>query len=88
MIGTTLRQLRKQQNFSLRALSQATGLSHSFICDIEQGRCNPSIKTLHILAKALSVKPEIFFSKAVVDYDLRPSKNEQVTIDATGEAIL
>jgi len=64
MIGTKLRQLRNQQNLSLRALAQATGLSHSFICDVEHGRCNPSIETLQILARALGVKPEIFFSKA------------------------
>lgn len=82
MIGSRLRQLRNQQNFSLRALAQATGLSHSFICDVEHGRCNPSIETLQTLAKALGVKPEIFFSKVVVDHDR--NAEQAAALDATG----
>jgi len=77
MIGINLRQLRIKQAFSLRTLAQATGLSHSFICDLEHGRCNPSIGTLQILAKALSVKPEFFFNKEVVNHD---HNYEQVTV--------
>lgn len=82
MIGTRLRQLRNQQNLSLRALAQATGLSHSFICDVEHGRCNPSIETLQILSRVLGVKPEIFFSKVVVDHDR--NGEQSVALDATG----
>ncbi|SFR00488.1 helix-turn-helix domain-containing protein [Desulfoscipio geothermicus] len=62
MIGLKIKQLREQQNFSLRRLAQITGLSHGFLCDIEHGRCNPSIKTLTIIANALRVKPEFILS--------------------------
>jgi transcriptional regulator with XRE-family HTH domain len=62
MIGVKIRQLREQQNFSLRKLAKITGLSHGFLCDIEHGRCNPSIKTLTIIASALRVKPESILS--------------------------
>ncbi|NHM25850.1 helix-turn-helix transcriptional regulator [Desulfofundulus sp. TPOSR] len=58
MISTKLRQLRKQRNYSLRARS--TGLSRSFICDLEQGRCNLSVETLRILVQALGVTPDFF----------------------------
>ena len=37
-----------------------TGLSHSFICDIEHGRSEPSLETLRKLAIALNVNPEIY----------------------------
>jgi transcriptional regulator with XRE-family HTH domain len=80
MIGTRIRQLRNQKNFSLRALAQATGLSHSFICDVEHGRCNPSIETLQVLARALGVKPEFFFSNVVANHD----HDHAATLDATG----
>lgn len=79
MIGAILWQLRKQQNYSLRALAQATGLSHSFICDVEHGRSNPSIETLQVLAQALGVTPDIFFNKMVAKYD---HNNEQTAASA------
>jgi len=69
MLGLHLRRLRKQHNYSLRTLSKLTGLSHSFICDIEHGRCNPSIDNLRVLADAFKVSPEIFFTVKVVDSD-------------------
>lgn len=69
MIGKKLQHLRQVKKYSLRKLGQLTGLSHSFICDIEHDRCNPSIETLKELASALDVKPEFFLSKAVVDSD-------------------
>ncbi|BCV20426.1 helix-turn-helix domain-containing protein [Moorella sp. Hama-1] len=80
MIGAMLWQLRKQQNYSLRALAQATGLSHSFICDVEHGRSNPSIETLQVLAQALGVTPDIFFKDDLLEEtqpDQRPLKRTQ-----------
>ncbi|MCL6479740.1 MAG: helix-turn-helix domain-containing protein [Peptococcaceae bacterium] len=69
MIGAKLRQLRKQRNYSLRTLARLAGLSHSFICDIEHGRCNPSIENLQVLSNSLGVKPEIFLSSEVANND-------------------
>lgn len=69
MLGEKLQMLRKQRNYSLRTLAKLTGLSHSFICDIEHGRCKPSIDNLCVLADALEIRPEIFFSIKVVDSD-------------------
>ena len=70
MIGKKLYILRKKRGYSLRKLAELTGLSHSFICDIEHGRSNPSINNLQVLAKALEVKPEIFLGDVVVNNDL------------------
>lgn len=39
--GTYIRQLRKKQGLSLRAVSQQTGISYSYLAQIEQGRRNP-----------------------------------------------
>lgn len=61
MVGKKLHQLRTQQGLSLRALAKKSGLSHSFICDIEHDRCNPSIASLKTLARALGVAEGAFF---------------------------
>lgn len=67
MIGSQLRKLREQEKLSLRKLAQKSGLSHSFICDIEHGRCNPSIESLRVLARALGVSPENLLGSVVAN---------------------
>ena len=63
MVGKKLRQIRIRRKYTLRTLAKLTGLSHSFICDIEHERCNPSYKNLVLIANALSINPEFFFEQ-------------------------
>lgn len=58
MVGKHLRAIRKSKGFSQKALAKTSGLSNTFICDIEKNRVNPSIATLLRLAEALGVKPD------------------------------
>jgi transcriptional regulator with XRE-family HTH domain len=47
----TLRTLRKLRELTLKEVAADTGLSVSFLSDIERGRTNPSFDTLTKLAK-------------------------------------
>ncbi|EJO5348375.1 helix-turn-helix transcriptional regulator [Clostridium botulinum] len=60
-ISIKLRNLRKENNFTLKELSAKSGISVSFISDIENRRRNPSIETLKTLADTLSVSVNDFF---------------------------
>lgn len=55
-------ELRCRRNLSIRQLEQLSGVSKSTINNIENGRYDPSIKTLCLLAGALKVKPERLYS--------------------------
>jgi transcriptional regulator with XRE-family HTH domain len=50
MLGAKLRVLRKKQRYTLAEVGQKTGLSVSFLSDVERGRTGPSLETLHKLA--------------------------------------
>jgi transcriptional regulator with XRE-family HTH domain len=50
-----VRELRTGQNLTLRNLAETTGLSVSYLSDVERGRTNPSLKTVDLLADALGV---------------------------------
>ena len=54
-IGKTIAEFRTKSLMTQDELSKQTGLSRSYICDIENDRYNPSVKTLLILAKALNI---------------------------------
>ena len=66
MFGATLR--GKRGEMSLTELAKKTGLSVSYLCDVEKGRCAPSFPVVIRLIKALEIKPfEGFFMEAVGD---------------------
>src|SRR5687768_11271596 len=54
-LGERIRHLRKARGKSLKDLSEATGLSISFVSQIERGLSSASVRTLARLADALDV---------------------------------
>jgi XRE family transcriptional regulator, regulator of sulfur utilization len=49
-VGQMLRKLRKEQRLTLLDVKERTGLSVSFLSDIERGRTNPSLDSLQKLS--------------------------------------
>ncbi len=54
-LGVRIRLLREERGMSLQDLATATGLSYSYICEIERGLVDPSLRALRNTAKALHV---------------------------------
>jgi transcriptional regulator with XRE-family HTH domain len=63
-VGTRIRTLRERRKLSLRALSEASGLSVNAIGMIERGENSPTVSSLHNLADALNVRIIDFFEEA------------------------
>ena len=57
-----IRERREQLGISQKELAEKAGISQSFLCDIEQGRCKPSIDTAVKLAHVLDVSDIAFWS--------------------------
>lgn len=55
-LGKILRRLRKSQHYTLSEVSETTGLSISFLSDIERGTTRPSLDTLEKLAVCYEIK--------------------------------
>jgi transcriptional regulator with XRE-family HTH domain len=54
-------QLRTAKGYSLRELEEISGVSKTTINNIENGKANPTIETLLLLAKALNVELSALF---------------------------
>jgi len=52
-IGEKLKSLRNEKDYTLKQLAQITGISISFISDIENGRRIPGLENLKKLAEGL-----------------------------------
>lgn len=63
-LGLAVRQLREEQQLSLRALGERTGFSASFLSQVENGQASPSIASMERIATALGVTLVEFFRRA------------------------
>lgn len=59
-IGKKLHEVRFHKGFSMKALSDLSGVSTGAICDIENGKKAPTTDTLSKLSKALRVEMAFF----------------------------
>lgn len=57
-----IKEKREQLGISQKELAERIGITQSFMCDIEQKRCKPSIDTAIKIAKELNVSDIRFFS--------------------------
>ncbi|BAF59252.1 MAG: helix-turn-helix domain-containing protein [Pelotomaculum sp.] len=56
-LGDKIRMLRAEKNMSLQELAQASGISLSYLSEIERGTVYPALTTLKRIAAGLSVPP-------------------------------
>jgi transcriptional regulator with XRE-family HTH domain len=54
-VGERLREIRRQRRATLRTVADRSGLSESFLSQVERGRSNASIGSLRRIAEALGV---------------------------------
>ena len=54
-VGENIRRIRKERHLSLKHLSEASGLTVSYLSKTELNKVNPSINTLFKIAQALGV---------------------------------
>jgi len=62
-IGLRIRDRRKELEFSVRELARRTGLSASFISQVEHGKTKVSLESLRNIAENLDVSMQFFFTQ-------------------------
>src|SRR3989304_863366 len=83
-IGAKLKALRESQKLSLRDLADKTGLSASFLSQLDLGQVSPSIASLENIAKALNVYITYFFDDPQKTDSVVIRKNERRKIYSKG----
>ncbi|PIC99617.1 helix-turn-helix domain-containing protein [Sporosarcina sp. P29] len=61
-IGSILKSLRKERKLTLKELAGLTGVSISFLSQVERGKSSVTLESLKKVADALNVNPTVFFS--------------------------
>jgi len=70
LVGNTLKSLRKDRKFTLKELAAKTGVSISFLSQVERGKSSVTLESLKKIADALDVNPSVFFAKDDLQDDL------------------
>ena len=78
LLGEWIRKARSDQEISQRALADRSGLSRSYVCDIERGRgAHPSVATLDKLAAALGFsRADLLKASGLIDQAGGPRASE------------
>lgn len=82
-IGKKLQDARKKQSLSLRELAAKTDVSASLLSQVENEKVNPSVRTLHSLADALSLPIDYFFPTRQKPEESSASKTGKTTPQPT-----
>ena len=85
-IGLTVRRLRQDREFTLQALADESGISKSYLGDIEKGRKNPTTDVLEAIAQALDVPPRRLLYHAALDEEDPFLEPEQLTLESDSES--
>lgn len=55
-LGRKIIQIRERKKISQEKLSFSSGLDRTYICQIENGSANPTLKTIEKITSALKIK--------------------------------
>ena len=77
-IGQRIKARREELGFSMRELARRTGLSASFISQVENQHTNVSLDSLRLIAEQLDISIHHFFSEPLPDksYSSAAANNE------------
>jgi DNA-binding XRE family transcriptional regulator len=76
LLGATIRQYRKPQRLSQKALAAQTGLSSTYIGEIELGWRNPTALSLLRIAKALHMSAGLLLQPLETQADTQSTAQE------------
>lgn len=89
-LGHRIRQTRTQKGITLQELSERSGLSKGFICQLENDKASPSLQALERLSAALGVPiAYLFLSDDEKIHVVRSSERQGYTVnDGIGVQVL
>jgi transcriptional regulator with XRE-family HTH domain len=67
-LGMRIAYLRKQKKWSQEELSFQSNINKNYICDIENGRRNPTLEVLSKISNGLGITLEFLF-KGIQSFD-------------------
>lgn len=62
-VGTRIRTLREQKNYTINKLANMAGVSQSYLRDVELENKNPTIAFLSLICQSLDISLRDFFSE-------------------------
>jgi transcriptional regulator with XRE-family HTH domain len=75
-LGQTISELREKRGMKQKDLAERTGLTQSYLSQIEANKKEPNLSTLKLIGEILGVPLPIIFFLAIDEQDLPERKKE------------
>ncbi|MGE5606351.1 MAG: cupin domain-containing protein [Bacteroidota bacterium] len=86
-LGRRLRQLRQSKKFTLQQLAETTGLTASFISQVERNQTMPSVLAIQKISKALGTSVTYFFEESISESKIIVRKDQRKKLTIPGGKI-
>lgn len=88
-IGEALKEIRKAKKIKQAEISKATGISRTYVCQIESGEKNPSIEVLGKICEFIKVPLPVllFVSGEEKDFETVLSKKQMAMVPGIQEFV-
>jgi len=87
-IGPRIRAVRQSKRLTINDLARATGLSKSFLCNVENGNTSPSLASLEKIAATLHMPLTFFFlSDDTVPRVVKPEQRTRTVFGGDGRTV-
>lgn len=80
MVGEQVRKIRKSRGMTQERLADLSGLSFSYISDVERGTRNISLESLGKIIEALGTKPAQLFAEPALSETHRDTEDKLATL--------
>ena len=83
-LGQKVRNIRKREKMTLKELSEKTGVSISFLSQVELNKSSATLETLRKIADALHIHPSAFFNGEEEQEEMLPFTYEDLSKNVKG----
>jgi transcriptional regulator with XRE-family HTH domain len=87
-IGPKIKAIRRSKELTIDGLAKETGLSKSFLCNIENGNTSPSLASLEKIAATLRMPLTFFFlTDDIVPRVVKPDQRSRTIFGSDGRTV-
>jgi transcriptional regulator with XRE-family HTH domain len=89
-LGEKIKKIRCEGGLTQKEVAKKSGITVSFLSQVEKNKATPSLKSLHNIAQALGIRIDYLFSEDVHNHKIgkiiKKSTNEELILE-NGESL-
>ncbi|MFX3625825.1 MAG: helix-turn-helix domain-containing protein [bacterium] len=79
-LGNTIKKIRKQKGLTQLEFASSSGITQTYLSQIENNQRDPNLSTIKLLSKSLNIPIPVLFFLSMTEEDIPPHKRDAFKI--------